>query len=216
MAQFACFECLRIALVEANKKSTKTLVKHARRAGWLQQEGPRGGRGCRRGEEAHFGPELVDVPWLAGPGCASTLDLRPSPCSLQSPFAVPSPLVELFPPPTSALRAFPLFPQHLPRHPGPVHNHAQPRSRPLTRTRFPDLHRVLHGLSRPPPSNISLACSPRASLLGGHQTLTSLHPIRHGSRPAATTRASGHHNASQSPTPPRLTAEPGQFPRRLI
>jgi hypothetical protein len=149
MAQFACFECLRIALVEANKKSTKTLVKYARRAGWLQQEGPRGGRGCGRGEEAHFGPELVDVPWLAGPGCASTLDLRPSPCSLQSPFAVPSPLVELFPPPTSALRAFPLFPQHRSSAPRP---RPQPRAATLKATYTDEIPRSASCFTRPQPA----------------------------------------------------------------
>jgi hypothetical protein len=56
---------------------------------------------------------------------------------------------------------------------------------------------------------ISLAAAAHTAsslLLRGHQTLTSLHPIRHGPRPAATTRPRGHHNASQSPAPPRFDA----------
>jgi hypothetical protein len=170
-----------------------------------------------RGRSPILGRSWRMHPGWRVPGCASTLDLRPSPCSRQSPFAVSSPLVELFPPPTSALRAFPLFPQHCSSAHRPPSATTRSHVRGHLHGRDPrDLHRVLHGPSRPPPRNISLACSPRASLLGGHQTLTSLHPIRHGSRPAATTRASGHHNASQSPTPSRLTAEPGQFPNRVI
>jgi hypothetical protein len=124
------------------------------------------------------------------------------------------PLVELFLLPLLHRSLFSLPSTTSPRaaavhnHPrGHIYNHSH-RDKTIC-TSFTRRRRAQPWDLGPTSPIISLAAAAHTAsslLLRGHQTLTSLHPIRHGPRPAATTRPRGHHNASQSPAPPRFDA----------
>ncbi|KAL2131029.1 hypothetical protein VTI74DRAFT_5619 [Chaetomium olivicolor] len=184
-------------------------VGEACRAGGLTagRDAP-GWSGCGRGG-AHFGSELgaIPVPCQGGSG---TLDLLPAPCPVLPPhLPSPLPLLNFSSSRFCTSRSFFSF-SSTPR-PRQHHCAATTTQQPHHDSRFtytgqtrsaPVFYSTLsRGTIRFQPCMLAA----RASLLRGRQTLSSPHPIRHGSRPPATTRFPRHHNASQSPTPPRPT-----------
>jgi hypothetical protein len=200
MAQFTGFKRYLVALVKTDKTSTRTWVKRAGRAGWLQEDVAQGGRGVDEEEPFWVGAGAIPVPCLAGPGCQHAGPPCDQARARAPPYLPFPPIVELF---LLPLPHRPRFFYFTSTSPSCVQS-STTTTRGHNSSHLHENYRIythfFYAGSQPRPSEDHQPCMLTAratsSLRGGHQTLTLSTPICHGSRRAATTRFLGHHNAS--------------------